>query len=82
MSRACPTTVCIVTSDATKITWYPGSRDAVVHCAAGANLASSDGVPVIQITVEMFRLGAGIQRKEFAREEAARSWLRTKGIAA
>jgi hypothetical protein len=38
--------------------------------------------PVIRIVVEMFRLGTGIQLKEFASEDAARAWLRTKGIAA
>jgi hypothetical protein len=38
--------------------------------------------PVIHIVVEMFRIGTGIQLKTFATELAARSWLRTKGIAA
>jgi hypothetical protein len=38
--------------------------------------------PVIHIVVEMFRVGTGIQLKTFADEAAARSWLRTKGIAA
>jgi hypothetical protein len=38
--------------------------------------------PVIQVVVELFRLGTGIQLKTFASEAAARSWLRTKGIAA
>jgi hypothetical protein len=38
--------------------------------------------PVIHIVVEMFRVGTGIQLKTFADESAARSWLRTKGIAA
>ena len=38
--------------------------------------------PVIQIVVELFRLGTGIQLKTFASEAEARSWLRTKGIAA
>jgi hypothetical protein len=38
--------------------------------------------PVIQVVVEMFRIGTGIQLKTFADEAAARSWLRTKGIAA
>jgi hypothetical protein len=38
--------------------------------------------PVIQIVVELFRVGTGIQLKTFASEAAARSWLRTKGIAA
>jgi hypothetical protein len=38
--------------------------------------------PVIHVVVEMFRVGTGIQLKTFADEAAARSWLRTKGIAA
>ena len=38
--------------------------------------------PVIHVVVEMFRIGTGIQLKTFGGEEAARSWLRTKGIAA
>jgi|SRR5580658_2187225 hypothetical protein len=38
--------------------------------------------PVIHVVVEMFRVGTGIQLKAFAGEAAARSWLRTKGIAA
>jgi hypothetical protein len=38
--------------------------------------------PVIHIVVEMFRVGTGIQLKTFAGEDAARAWLRTKGIAA
>jgi hypothetical protein len=38
--------------------------------------------PVIHIVVEMFRMGTGIQLKTFAGDAAARSWLRTKGIAA
>jgi hypothetical protein len=38
--------------------------------------------PVIHVVVEMFRIGTGIQLKTFADEAAARSWLRTKGIAA
>ena len=38
--------------------------------------------PVIQIVVEMFRLGTGIQLKAFDSEAAARSWLTAKGIAA
>jgi hypothetical protein len=37
---------------------------------------------VIHVVVEMFRLGTGIQLKTFPDEVAARSWLRTKGIAA
>jgi hypothetical protein len=38
--------------------------------------------PVIQIVVEMFRLGTGIPLKTFSTEAAARSWLRTRGITA
>ena len=38
--------------------------------------------PVIHVVVELFRVGTGIQLKTFAHEAAARSWLRTKGIAA
>jgi hypothetical protein len=38
--------------------------------------------PVIHVVVEMFRVGTGIQLKTVADEAAARSWLRTKGIAA
>jgi hypothetical protein len=38
--------------------------------------------PVIHVVVEMFRVGTGIQLKTFASEADARSWLRTKGIAA
>jgi hypothetical protein len=38
--------------------------------------------PVIHVVVEMFRVGTGIQLKTFPDEAAARSWLRTKGIAA
>jgi hypothetical protein len=38
--------------------------------------------PVIQVVVELFRVGTGIQLKTFASEAAARTWLRTKGIAA
>jgi hypothetical protein len=37
--------------------------------------------PVIHVLVEMFRIGTGIQLKAFDGEAAARSWLRTKGIA-
>ena len=46
-------------------------------CIALVNLG-----PVIQIVVEMFRVGTGIQLKAFASEAAARSWLAAKGIAA
>jgi hypothetical protein len=38
--------------------------------------------PIIHVVVEMFRVGTGIQLKTFGDEAAARSWLRTKGIAA
>ena len=37
--------------------------------------------PMIHVVVELFRVGTGIQLKTFASEVAARSWLRTKGIA-
>jgi hypothetical protein len=37
--------------------------------------------PVIHVVVEMFRVGTGIQLKTFPDEPAARSWLRTKGLA-
>jgi hypothetical protein len=46
-------------------------------CIALTNLG-----PVIHVVVEMFRVGTGIQLKTFASEDAARSWLRTKGISA
>jgi hypothetical protein len=46
-------------------------------CIALINLG-----PVIHVVVEMFRIGTGIQLKAFADEADARSWLRTKGIAA
>jgi hypothetical protein len=45
-------------------------------CIALINLG-----PVIQIVVEMFRVATGIPLKTFGSETAARSWLRTKGIA-
>jgi hypothetical protein len=38
--------------------------------------------PLIQVVVEMFRVGTGIPLKTFADETAARAWLRTKGVAA
>ncbi len=38
--------------------------------------------PIIHVVVEMFRVGTGIQLRTFVDEAAARSWLRTKGIAA
>jgi hypothetical protein len=38
--------------------------------------------PVIRVVVELFRVGTGIQLKTFADEAGARSWFRTKGIAA
>jgi hypothetical protein len=38
--------------------------------------------PLIQIVVELFRLGTRIPLKTFADEAAARSWLRAKGLAA
>jgi hypothetical protein len=38
--------------------------------------------PLIRFVAEMFRIGTGLQMKAFADEEAARSWLRSKGIAA
>jgi hypothetical protein len=38
--------------------------------------------PKIQIVVEMFRLGTGIQLKVFKDEPSGRAWSRTKGIAA
>jgi hypothetical protein len=37
--------------------------------------------PIIHVVVELFRVGTGIQLKTFASEAAARSWLRSKGIA-
>jgi hypothetical protein len=45
-------------------------------CIALSNLG-----PVIHVVVEMFRVGTGIPLKSFNDEAAARSWLRTKGIA-
>jgi hypothetical protein len=38
--------------------------------------------PVIQVVVEMFRVGTGIQLETFGDEARARAWLRTKAIAA
>lgn len=38
--------------------------------------------PIIRIAAEMFRIGTGVRMKAFADEDAARSWLREKGIAA
>jgi hypothetical protein len=38
--------------------------------------------PVIHVVVELFSLGTGIPLKTFASEATARSWLRSKGIAA
>ena len=38
--------------------------------------------PLIQVVVELFGLGTGIPLKTFASEAAARTWLRSKGIAA
>lgn len=38
--------------------------------------------PLIQVVVELFGLGTGIPLKSFASEESARTWLRSKGIAA
>lgn len=38
--------------------------------------------PMIRIAAEMFGIGTGLRLKAFADEEAARSWLRGKGIAA
>jgi hypothetical protein len=37
--------------------------------------------PVIHVVVELFRVGTGIQLKTFASEDAARAWLRSRGIA-
>ena len=47
-----------------------------------AFIALTDLGPVIHVVVELFRIGTGIQLKTFASEADARSWLRTKGIAA
>jgi hypothetical protein len=38
--------------------------------------------PVIQVVVELFRVGTGVQLKTFANEAEGRTWLRTKGVAA
>ena len=46
-------------------------------CIALINLG-----PVIHVVVEMFGVGTGIQLKTFADETTARTWLRSKGIAA
>jgi hypothetical protein len=51
------------------------------HCDH-AFIALTNLGPVIHVVVEMFRVGTGIQLKTFPDEAAARSWLRTKGIAA
>jgi hypothetical protein len=45
-----------------------------------ANIALINLGPVIQIVVDMFRVGTGVQLKAFPDEGAARSWLRTKGV--
>jgi hypothetical protein len=47
-----------------------------------ASIALINVGPVIHVIVEMFRLGTGIQLKTFGDEAAARTWLRTKGVAA
>jgi hypothetical protein len=47
-----------------------------------AFIALTNVGPVIHVVVEMFRVGTGIQLKTFPDEAGARSWLRTKGIAA
>ena len=47
-----------------------------------AFIALINAGPVIHVVVEMFRVGTGIQLKTFSDEAAARSWLRSKGIAA
>ncbi len=46
-----------------------------------AFIALTNVGPVIHVVVEMFRIGTGIQLKTFSDEGAARSWLRSKGIA-
>ena len=55
--------------------FFHGHRETA--CIALINLG-----PVIHVVVEMFRVGTGIQLKTFSDEAAARSWLRSKGIAA
>jgi hypothetical protein len=46
-----------------------------------AFIALTNVSPVIHVVVELFRIGTGIQLKTFANADAARSWLRTKGLA-
>ena len=38
--------------------------------------------PLIRMVAEMFRIGIGLRLKAFPDEEAARAWLRERGIAA
>ncbi len=38
--------------------------------------------PIVRVTVDMFRVGTGVQIKAFADEAAARSWLREHGTRA
>jgi hypothetical protein len=47
-----------------------------------ARIALVNVGPVIQMVVEMFRVGTGVQLKVFRSEAAARSWLVAEGIAA
>ena len=50
--------------------------------APNAFIALINSGPVIHVVVEMFRVATGIPLKTFADETAARSWLRTNGVAA
>ena len=47
-----------------------------------ARIALLNLAPAIRVVAEMFRVALGLDLKTFADEDAARSWLRTKGIAA
>ncbi len=38
--------------------------------------------PIVRVVAELFRVATSIQMRTFASEDAARSWIRTKGIAA
>ena len=49
---------------------------------ASAYVALLDAAPLIQVVVDLFRVGTGVQLKSFSSEEGARAWLRDKGIRA
>jgi hypothetical protein len=47
-----------------------------------AHIALLNLSPFIRVVAEMFRVAIRLQLKTFEDEAAARSWLRTKGVAA